>query len=64
MIVKFYISKMIEFELFVVMVGGFVFIVGFVMVGYVGMGVLLIYLIVVLFMVVLVGLLFVKILVL
>lgn len=52
---------MICFELFVIMVGGFVLIVGLVMVGYVGMGVELKYLLVVSFMVVLGGLLMVKI---
>lgn len=52
---------MMSFELFVIMVGGLVLIVGLVMVGYVGMGVDFKYLLVVSFMVVLGGLFMVKI---
>lgn len=54
---------MICFELFVVMVGGMVLVVGFVLGGYVGLGVELKYLIVVSFMVVLGSLMMVKIIV-
>lgn len=64
MIVKLFIVSMIKLELFVVMVGGFVIVVGLVMVGYVIIGVEFKYLIVVSFMVVFGGFLMVKMIVL
>ncbi|EIJ72502.1 NupC/NupG family nucleoside CNT transporter [Haemophilus parahaemolyticus] len=63
LIVKPYISKMTESELFAVMAGGLASIAGSVMAGYAGMGVPLTYLIAASFMAAPAGLLFAKILV-
>lgn len=61
LVIKFYLKSMSDLEIFVVMCVGMVSVVGFVLVGYVSMGIFLFYLIVVLFMFVFGGLLFVKI---
>ncbi|GAB1662304.1 NupC/NupG family nucleoside CNT transporter [Mannheimia haemolytica] len=63
LVVKPYISKMTESELFAIMAGGLASIAGSVMAGYAGMGVLLTYLIAASFMAAPAGLLFAKIMV-